>query len=87
MSAYAEMRDSVNLDQVIVTGTRTPKTLKNTPIQTRLISAQDIARLDATTVQDLLTQELPGVEFEGALCAPEDVTKASERSFSGANWL
>lgn len=67
MSAYAEMRDSVNLDQVIVTGTRTPKTLKNTPIQTRLISAQDIARLDATTVQDLLTQELPGVEFTYAM--------------------
>lgn len=34
-----------------------------------------------------LTMELPEVEFEGALCAPEDGTKASERSFSGANWL
>lgn len=34
-----------------------------------------------------LTVELPGVEFEGALCAPEDGTKASERRFSRANWL
>ena len=34
-----------------------------------------------------LAVELPQVEFVGALCAPEDVTKASECSFSGANWL
>jgi len=27
------------------------------------------------------------VEFGGAHRAPEDGTKASERSFSGANWL
>ena len=34
-----------------------------------------------------LAVELPGVELEGALCAPEDGTKASERNFSVANWL
>ena len=34
-----------------------------------------------------LAVELPGVEFGVALCAPEDGTKASERCFSGANWL
>ena len=45
------------------TGTRTPKFLKDTPIQTRVISSRDIARTDATNVQDLLQQELPGVEF------------------------
>ena len=31
--------------------------------------------------------ELPYVEFGVALCVLEGVTKASERSFSAANWL
>lgn len=56
-----------DLDAVVVTGTRTPKFLKDTPIQTRVITAKDIARLDATNVQDLLQQELPGVEFSFAM--------------------
>lgn len=51
------------LNEVVVTGTRTPKFLKDTPIQTRVITSKDIARTDATNVQDLLQQELPGVEF------------------------
>ena len=38
-------------------------------------------------VGNSLTAELAGVEFGGAHRAPEDGTKASERSFSGANWL
>lgn len=56
-----------DLDEVVVTGTRTPKFLKDTPIQTRVINAKEIARLDATNVQDLLQQELPGVEFTYAM--------------------
>ena len=56
-----------NLGEVVVTGTRTPKFLKDTPIQTRVISAKEIARLDATNVQDLLQQELPSVEFSYAM--------------------
>lgn len=56
-----------NLNEMVVTGTRTPKFLKDTPIQTRVINAKEIARLDATNVQDLLQQELPGVEFSYAM--------------------
>lgn len=56
-----------DLDEVVVTGTRAPKFLKDTPIQTRVINAKEIARLDATNVQDLLQQELPGVEFTYAM--------------------
>lgn len=57
----------MELDQVVVTGTRTPKLLKDTPIQTRVISSKDIAKVDATNVEDLLQQELPGVEFSYAM--------------------
>ena len=51
------------LDQVVVTGTRTPKLLKDAPIVTRVISELDIKRMDATNIGDLLQTELPGIEF------------------------
>ena len=56
-----------DLNEVVVTGTRTPKFLKETPIQTRVITSKDLERVDATNVQDLLQQELPGVEFSYAM--------------------
>ncbi|MGN1375689.1 MAG: TonB-dependent receptor plug domain-containing protein [Prevotella sp.] len=56
-----------DLGEVVVTGTRTPKFLKDTPIQMRVITSRDIARIDATNIQDLLQQELPGVEFSYAM--------------------
>ncbi len=51
------------LDQVVVTGTRTPKLLKDAPIVTRVISELDIKHTDATNIGDLLQTELPGIEF------------------------
>ena len=59
--------DDHEMDQVVVTGTRTQKLLKDVPIQTRLITHQDIERLDATNIEDLLSHELPGVEFSYAM--------------------
>ncbi|MBD5221943.1 MAG: TonB-dependent receptor [Bacteroidales bacterium] len=51
------------LEQVVVTGTRTPKLLKNSPVLTRVISEDDLRKADATNIADLLQTELPGVEF------------------------
>lgn len=69
--AYEAYLDSISrqfdLQEVVVTGTRTPKFLKDTPIQTRVITSKDIARVDATNVQDLLQQEMPGIEFSYAM--------------------
>lgn len=56
-----------DLSEVVVTGTRTPKFLKDTPIQTRVITSREIEKTDATNIQDLLQQELPGVEFSYAM--------------------
>ena len=53
----------MTLNQVVVTGTRTPKLLKDAPIVTRVITEQDIKRADATHIGDLLQTELPGIEF------------------------
>lgn len=51
------------LEEVVVTGTRTPKLLKDSPILTRVITASDIRKSDATNISDLLQTELPGIEF------------------------
>lgn len=55
------------LEEVVVTATRTPKALKDVPVVTRLISDEDIRKSDATNIQDLLTEELPGLEFSYAM--------------------
>lgn len=52
-----------DLEEVVVTATHTPKALMDVPVVTRLICLTDIKKTDATNVQDLLTQELPGLEF------------------------
>ena len=56
-----------DLDDIVVTATRTPKSLKDVPVVTRVISGDDIKKTDATNIQDLLTEELPGLEFGYAM--------------------
>ncbi len=63
LSAQSSIRDSVELEPVVVTASHTPKTLKDAPVVTRLITLHDIKITDATNIQDLLTQEIPGLEF------------------------
>ena len=55
------------LNTAVVTGTRTPRTVADSPVQTRVITAEDIRRADANNVHDVLTHELPGLEFTQAL--------------------
>ena len=60
---YNDYYDELYLQQVVVTGTRTPKLLKDAPIVTRVITEEDIKKVDATNISDLLQSELPGIEF------------------------
>lgn len=53
----------IGLNTVVVTGTRTPKLLKDSPVLTRIITETDIRKTDATDISDLLQLELPGIEF------------------------
>lgn len=55
--------DALSLETVVMTGTRTPKLLKDVPIVTRVITADEIKKVDATHIGDLLQAELPGIEF------------------------
>ncbi|MDR2980368.1 MAG: TonB-dependent receptor [Bacteroidales bacterium] len=55
--------DAMNLNQVTITATRTPKLLKEVPVMTRVITSSEIQKISAATVKDLLEMELPGLEF------------------------
>lgn len=56
-----------HLNDVVVTGTRTPKLLKDSPIQTRVISSADLRKSAATNVAEFLQQEVAGVELSLAM--------------------
>ena len=61
------IRDSIDLEPVVVTASHSPKALKDTPVVTRLITLHDIKIADATNIQDMLTHEIPGLEFGFAM--------------------
>lgn len=52
---------------MVITGTRTPKLLKDTPVQTRVITSGDIRKADATNIGDMLQSELPAIEFSHSM--------------------
>ena len=56
--------DVFNLDQVVVTATRTDKTLKNAPVITQVISAKQIESQGLTTVESVLENNIPGLDFQ-----------------------
>jgi Outer membrane cobalamin receptor protein len=67
LSAQTAFRDSVELNPIVVTASHSPKTLKDASVVTRLITLHDIKISDATNMQDLLIQEMPGLEFGFAM--------------------
>ena len=51
------------IDEVVVTGSRVEKPLKEIPVITRVISSMDIKRANPQDFQTLLQYELPGVQI------------------------
>ena len=70
--------DQMNLSTVVITGTRTPKLLKDAPIITRVITAGDLKKVDATHIGQLLQVELPGIEFSYSM-DQQEIGRASCR--------
>ena len=62
-SSVWNSKDPLQLETIVVTGTRTPRSLKDIPVVTRVITADDIQKTDATNIKDVLQQEMPGLEF------------------------
>ncbi len=54
------------LDAVVVTGTRSPKPLKDVPVLTRVVTPVEIERINPMDVQSLLEYEVPGLQFSRA---------------------
>lgn len=70
----------MNLSTVVITGTRTPKLLKDAPIITRVITAGDLKKVDATHIGQLLQVELPGIEFSYSM---DQQVKLNMQGFGG----
>ena len=49
------------LDDIVVTGTKTPHKLQDVPVETVVITAEDIERKNAKNIMDLLV-DIPGIQ-------------------------
>lgn len=49
------------LEEIVVTGTKTPHTLKDVPVETSLITNEDIERSNAQTAMDVVN-DIPGIQ-------------------------
>ena len=62
---YISLNDEENfLNTVVVTGTRTTRTLKDTPVLTKVVSSVELKDMGAVTALDALESLLPGVHFD-----------------------
>jgi len=55
--------DAMNLEQVVITGTRTPHFIKDVPVRTEVLTARAIENKNAHTLYDAL-EGVPGVRVE-----------------------
>lgn len=53
--------DVLNLDQIVVTGTRTPRRLADVPVQTTVIPAVDIRKAGTVSPLEILKDNVPGL--------------------------
>ncbi|WP_019541146.1 TonB-dependent receptor plug domain-containing protein [Proteiniphilum acetatigenes] len=56
--------DDYLLEEVVVTGTRSERLLKDVPVTTILIPSRTIEQSQAGNLKDLLNYELPGIHFQ-----------------------
>jgi len=87
MSAAAQTADdslSVNLHDVVVTATRTPRTIADAPVITRVVAEDDIKKMDVSNITEVLTTMLPGLEFSYAM---NQQTSLNFQGFSGTSVL
>ncbi len=56
--------DMFHLGEMVVTATRTSKPLKDVPVITHIVTAQEIENKGIDNVQTLLETSLPGIEFQ-----------------------
>ncbi|MGB8489674.1 MAG: TonB-dependent receptor, partial [Bacteroidales bacterium] len=60
---FVMIESDINLNEVVVTGTRSEKTLKNVPVLTQVISAPQMLNLGITNVTEALQNRVPGLDI------------------------
>ncbi|MCD6355163.1 MAG: TonB-dependent receptor, partial [Prolixibacteraceae bacterium] len=61
---FKMIQTSIDLDAVVVTGTRTEKSLKNTPVLTQSIDFHELENKDINDITQALEFVVPGIEFK-----------------------
>lgn len=76
------------MNEVVVTGTRTPHALKDVPVETTVVSRQDIQQSNAQNVMDVL-KTVPGIDRSRCMTTQTKATRpasaAAEPSF--LSWM
>jgi outer membrane receptor for ferrienterochelin and colicins len=62
ISDFVLTETNINLNEVVITGTRTEKTLKNVPVVTQVISGRQMLNMGITTVTGALQTMVPGID-------------------------
>lgn len=61
--AQADFFENDSLQEVVITATSTPKKFKDVPIYTRVISRKDIENSGQLSLNEILMNEMPGIQF------------------------
>lgn len=61
---YYLKQDIFNLEQVVITATRTEKALKDAPVITQVVTSEDMDNRGITNVKQVLEEDIPGLEFQ-----------------------
>ncbi|MCK4921077.1 MAG: TonB-dependent receptor, partial [Bacteroidales bacterium] len=61
---------SYDINTVVITGTRTERTLRNVPILTNVISKSEIESTGSTNIMDALSLSLPNINFNSSVTGP-----------------
>lgn len=54
----------IDLNAIVVTATRSGRTLKEAPIHTQVVYGSELQKTDATTLSDALISNFPGIDFK-----------------------
>lgn len=63
LSQSTKKDEEVNIQEVVVTATKTPKKLKDTPITVQVITSEDIKKSQSNNFQSFLENEFSGINF------------------------
>ena len=61
---FEMVETTIDLNTIVVTGTKTEKSLKNTPVVTQIINSRELEHKDINDITNILELSVPGIEFE-----------------------